>query len=121
MVPPTAPASSYVAVVIHGSEASWTAWSPQYNLAISYVWNADDFPWLGIWEENRSRSHSPWNNAGVTRGMEFGVSPFPESRHSMVERGATLDTPGFKWLPAKGTLTANYSIHTTVTGTLPAR
>lgn len=118
---PTAPASSYVAVVMKGPEASWTAWSPQYNFAISYVWNAADFPWLGIWEENRSRSHSPWNNVGVTRGMEFGVSPFPESRHTTVERGRTLDTPGFKWLPAKGTLTANYSIHTAVTDTLPAR
>jgi hypothetical protein len=115
---PTAPASSYVAVVMK-PQAYWSAWSPKYRFAIAYVWDAVEFPWLGIWEENRSRSHSPWNNAGVTRGMEFGVSPFPESRHAMVERGETLNTPGFKWLPAKGTLTATYYIRTFVTNEPP--
>ena len=116
---PVAPANSYVAVVMQGPEAFWTAWSPEYRFAISYVWNAEEFPWLGIWEENRSRSYSPWNNAGVTRGMEFGVSPFPESRQAMVARGSVLDTPGFKWLPARGTLTATYSIRTAACDALP--
>ena len=41
----------------------------------------------------------------VTRGMEFGVSPIPESRREMVDRGRLLDTPTFKWIPARGRLT----------------
>ena len=110
---PVAPASSYVAVVMK-PQAYWSAWSPKYRFAIAYVWDAAEFPWLAIWEENKSRSQSPWNNAGVTRGMEFGVSPFAESRQAMVERGCTLNTPGFAWLPAKGTLTATYFIRTFV-------
>ncbi|MEG9434550.1 hypothetical protein, partial [Terriglobus sp. ADX1] len=78
---PDAPASSYIAVLMK-PQAYFSAWSPKYRFAIAYVWDGADFPWLGIWEENRSRSHAPWKNAGVTRGMEFGVSPFPESRQS---------------------------------------
>lgn len=115
---PDAPASSYIAVLMK-PQAYFSAWSPKYRFAIAYVWDGADFPWLGIWEENRSRSHAPWKNAGVTRGMEFGVSPFPESRQSMVERGHTLNTPGFKWLPANGTLSATYFIRTFVTNEPP--
>ena len=45
-------------------------------------WRRADFPWMGIWEENRSRPASPWNGREITRGMEFGVSPFPETRRA---------------------------------------
>jgi len=51
--------------------------------------------------------------------MEFGVSPFPEPRRAMVERGLLFNTPTFKWLPAKGTLSADYCITTQSTDTIP--
>ncbi len=88
--------------------AFFTAYSPSPKVAIGYVWRTKDFPWLGIWEENCSRAHAPWNGKAITRGMEFGVSPFPESRREMVERGKTFGVPGFRWLPAKGKLEAEY-------------
>ncbi len=118
---PEAPASSYIAVrmVPQGSHASWTAWSPKYRLAISYVWDRNDFPWLGIWEENCARTFSPWNSAEVARGLEFGTSPFPESRRATVERGRLLDTPTYRWLPALETLHATYWIRTGVTEAIP--
>ena len=97
----------------------WTAWSPKYKLAISYVWNREEFPWLGIWEENRARSFSPWNSAAVTRGMEFGTSPFAETRRQMIERGKLFDVPAYKWLPALGHLQATYWIRTEVTDSIP--
>ena len=65
---------------------------------------------MGIWEENRSRSHSPWNGRTVTRGMEFGVSPFPDSRRAMIERGRLFDVPGYKWIPAKTRIEVEYAI-----------
>jgi hypothetical protein len=37
----------------------------------------------------------------ITRGMEFGVSPMPETRRRMMERGRMFDTPCFRWIPAK--------------------
>ena len=51
--------------------------------------------------------------------MEFGTSPFPESRREMVERGRLLDTPGYKWLPGAGRLEATYWIRTAVTESIP--
>ena len=33
------------------------------------------------------------------RGMEFGVSPFPESRRQMIDRGRLFDVPTYRWIP----------------------
>jgi len=91
-------------------EAYFRAESPTHGLALTYTWKRADFPWLGIWEENYSRSAPPWNGKSLTRGMEFGVSPFPESRRAMIERGPTFGTPGYRWVPAKSKVSAAYSI-----------
>jgi hypothetical protein len=83
-------------------------WHPGMRLAFSYVWRRDDFPWTGIWEENRSRTSPPWNGETLTRGLEFGVSPVPESRREMVTRGRMFGVPAFRWLPARARLTVEY-------------
>ncbi|HLH03073.1 MAG TPA: hypothetical protein VKX25_09905 [Bryobacteraceae bacterium] len=46
----------------------------------------------------------------MTLGLEFGASPFPESRRAMVERGQLFDTPAFRWLGARETATAEYRV-----------
>lgn len=89
-------------------DAFFVAFSPASRLAFGYVWKRRDFPWLGIWQENHSRTHAPWNGATLTCGMEFGVSPFPESRRRMVERGSLFDTRTYRWLPAKGRIDVEY-------------
>jgi len=86
------------------------AWSPTHRLAFGYVWKQRDFPWLGIWEENHSRTAPPWNGVTLTRGMEFGVSPFPESRRAMITRGSLFGVPAYKWIPARQTCTARYKL-----------
>ncbi|HPT29131.1 MAG TPA: hypothetical protein PLZ95_22120, partial [Bryobacteraceae bacterium] len=45
----------------------------------------------------------------ITRGMEFGASPFPESRRAMIERGPTFQAPGYRWIPARTAVTAEYA------------
>jgi hypothetical protein len=75
----TAPASSAYTAHLMDPEQNhgyFVAHSPRHQLAFGYIWNRRDFPWLGIWEENASRTSSPWNGAGLTRGMEFGVFAF---------------------------------------------
>jgi len=89
-------------------DAFFVAFSPTARLAFGYVWKRKDFPWLGIWEENHSRTHAPWNGATLTRGMEFGVSPMPESRREMVDRGRLFDVPTYRWLPAKSRVEVEY-------------
>ncbi len=90
------------------ANAFFVAWSPRFKTAIGYVWRRADFPWLGIWEENRSRTQPPWNGETITRGMEFGVSPMPETRRRMIERGRMFDTPCFRWIPARSRVEAHY-------------
>ena len=100
--------------------AFFVAFSPAHGLAFGYVWRQVDFPWMGIWEENHSRVGPPWNGRALTRGMEFGVSPFPEPRRQMVERGRLFDTPTFRWLPAKGRLEAEYWVLSLTSDCVPA-
>jgi hypothetical protein len=88
--------------------AHFIAFSPRAQLAFGYVWRRTDFPWMGIWEENLSRKNPPWNRAEITRGMEFGVSPIPETRRQMIERGPLFDTPTFRWIPAQTRIDVEY-------------
>jgi hypothetical protein len=94
----------------HQPFAFFVAYSPRMKLAFGYVWKQQDFPWMGIWEENRSRAHRPWNGRTVTRGMEFGVSPFPETRRAMLQRGQLFGTPAYRWIPAKTRIDVEYWI-----------
>jgi hypothetical protein len=88
--------------------AYFVAFAPTSRLAFGYIWRRSDFPWMGIWEENASRPQPPWNGSALTRGMEFGVSPFPESRREMIERGRLFGTPTFRWIPAATRVTVEY-------------
>jgi hypothetical protein len=88
--------------------AFFVAFSPAFRLAFGYVWKQQDFPWMGIWEENHGRVHAPWNGQCLARGMEFGVSPFPESRRSMTERGRLFGVSTYRWLQARSRLEVEY-------------
>jgi hypothetical protein len=92
------------------NHAFFVAFSRTYRLAFGYVWKRRDFPWLGIWEENHSRGNSPWNGKTLTRGLEFGVSPMPESRKQTVERGKLFGESTYRWLPAKSRITTEYCV-----------
>jgi hypothetical protein len=117
-----APASSaYTAHLMDPSrdEAFFVAFDPETELAFGYEWRQADFPWMGIWEENRSRPASPWNNREITRGMEFGVSPFPETRRDMIARGPLFGTPTFRWIPARSQVSTSYRIIATHAAHVP--
>ena len=36
------------------------------------------------------------------------VSPFPETRRQMIDRGPTFGTPGYRWIPARATVEVEY-------------
>lgn len=92
----------------HREHAWFAAFSPQSKLVFGYAWKRTDFPWLAIWEENHSRETPPWNGKTMTRGMEFGASPMPESRRAMIERGSLFGVPGYRWIEARRTATVEY-------------
>jgi hypothetical protein len=91
-------------------EQPWfAAWSPGHRAAFGYVWRRADFPWLGIWDENHSREQPPWNGRTLTRGLEFGVSPFPEARRDMIRRGTLFGEPAYHWIAARGEAQVEYA------------
>jgi hypothetical protein len=51
--------------------------------------------------------------------MEFGVSPFPETRKEMIERNRLMDAPTYKWLPARGLLEAEYWVSSRIAEDVP--
>jgi len=118
---PTAPASGYTAHLADPirEDAYFVAYSPRYQLAFGYVWKRKDFPWMGIWEENCSRQQTPWNGSCIARGMEFGASPFPESRREMVDRRCLFDVPTYRWLPARTRQTVEYWIYSQHSRSVP--
>ncbi len=107
----TAPSSGgFDSVLMHPKQdqAFFFAFSPAAKVLFGYVWKRADFPWLGIWEENYSREHPPWNRRALTRGMEFGASPVPESRRQMIDRHTMFGVPGYRWIPAKAKVRVDY-------------
>ncbi len=108
--PDKAVSAAYTAHLMNqAEETAWfTAWHPELQVACGYRWRREDFPWLGIWEENCAREGSPWGGKSITRGMEFGVSPYPESRRQMIERGSLFGVPAYRWLPAKQSVRVSY-------------
>ena len=103
--------SAYTAHLMNDSEtAFFVAFSPSLELALAYVWKASDFPWMGIWEENQSRMNPPWNGRTIARGMEFGVSPIPETREAMVARGRLFGVPTFRRIASDESVTVEYHV-----------
>jgi hypothetical protein len=74
---------------------------------------------MGIWEENHSRAAAPWNSQTLTRGMEFGVSPFPEPRRQMIDRGRMFGVPTYRWVPARSRVEVEYWIVTSQARRIP--
>lgn len=83
---------------------AFSVFSAKHQLVFGYSWRRADFPWVGMWEENHSRVAPPWNGRALTWGLEFGVSPFPESRREMIARGQLFGTPTFRWIPARASV-----------------
>lgn len=89
--------------------AFFLAFSPRMKVLFGYTWKQRDFPWLCIWDENCGRATIPWSRRTITRGLEFGVSPFPEPRRKMIERNSLFDVPCYRWFPAKTKIGVEYS------------
>ena len=118
-----AKASGYTAHLMDPTRenAHFLAWSPRHRLLLGYIWRAADFPWLGTWDERLERTNRPWNGRTETRGMEFGVSPFPESRRRMIDRTRLFGMPTYKWIGARATLNVSYHAFLRPAAHLPER
>ena len=80
--------------------AFFVAFSPGVAAGLRLRLAARRLPVAGHLGRERQPAQPPWNGQTLTRGMEFGVSPFPETRREMIERGRLFDVPAFRWIPA---------------------
>ncbi|MFO7534299.1 MAG: hypothetical protein R6X19_01205 [Kiritimatiellia bacterium] len=92
------------------AEAWVSAVNPKLGLAVVYLWNRADYPWVGNWEEYMGRAAAPWNSASITRGMEFSNTPFPEGLRKAVDRGQFQGEKTFRWLPALSTVETAFTL-----------
>ncbi len=85
-----------------------SAVNTQYRLLTAYIFKRRDFPWLSLWEQNRTRMQPPWNGAAQTRGMEFGNTRVSGTERAYMRRPSIWETPAFGLLDALGKQTARY-------------
>ena len=102
--------SDFTATLIPADQKwGWfTAINTKKGVMIGYIWPRAQWPWLANWEENHFRSGKPWNGKGVARGMEFGTTPWPDSRRDAVTAGKLHDTPTYRWISANATQSIGY-------------
>jgi len=86
-----------------------SALNTDYRQIVVYVFRQRDFPWLAVWEQNRSRMQPPWNGKAQTRGMEFGNTRVGGTARAWLRMPLIWDTPAFGWLDARGMMTARYA------------
>ena len=85
-----------------------SALNTDYRQLVVYVFKRRDFPWLNVWEQNRSRLQPPWNGKAQTRGMEFGNTRLSGTARAWLRVPMLWDTPTFGWLEARGKQTVRY-------------
>jgi hypothetical protein len=80
-MPPASEARTFGDIVASRLVRGWfRAARPDLGRYLEYEWDADEFPWLCLWTQHRSRTAPPWNGEVRARGMEFSTKPFPEGR-----------------------------------------
>ena len=78
-----------------------TALHPEKKLLIGWVFRREEFPWVQTWLSN------PGPNR-MTRGLEFSTQPFDLPRAEVLRSGPLFDSPVFRVLPAKSTITSSF-------------
>jgi hypothetical protein len=86
----------------------FVAGNTSLKFALFYIWPRHFFPWLGIWDERRARTGKPWCKNVSVRAFEFGVSPYPDTRHNLLRRPCLFDLPSDIVLPANQALWVRY-------------
>lgn len=80
------------------------------RLAFGYIFRRSHFPWVTLWEENRTRTAPPWCGREQARALEFGVSPLPIGRAEMLRRGDVFGTPTLLRVPARAAVHTSWAI-----------
>jgi hypothetical protein len=105
-------AGTYFAVLMDRSRPlGWfTMYNPEFPVLIGYLFRSSESPWLGDFQENRRLRNKPWDGKVVTRGIEFGTTPFAEGLRRSIERGSLFGAPTYRWIGGRARLATTYAL-----------
>lgn len=87
----------------------------EVGLAVGYLFRAEDFPWVTMWEENCARRDAPWLGQVQARGMEFGTTPLPLGNEAVDERGPLFGRSTSRNIGGRETLRAPWLLFVAAT------
>ena len=99
--------SGFVAAVQQaaGREHGFIAVShAELGLTVGYLFRAEHFPWVTLWEENCARRAAPWLGEVQARGMEFGTTPLGLGNEAVDAQGPLLGKSTSRKIGAHETL-----------------
>ena len=85
-----------------------TAFNTSRHLLLGYVFRREEYPWTQLWEFYPEGDR-------IARGLEFATQPFDLPRREVVQTNSMFDTPTYRWLPAKSTISSAFLIFYTRT------
>lgn len=71
------------------------------RLLLGYLFEREQFPWLQNWQNYPA-------DRRMARGLEFSTQPFDVPRREVVQMNTLLETPTYRWLPAKSKISSRY-------------
>jgi hypothetical protein len=101
--PSTAPVGDHTTSLMDPSRrlVFVTAFHAEKRLVIGYIFRREEYPWTQLWENYPA-------NGRLARGLEFAVQPFDMPRRDVIQQNMLLDTPTYRWLPAKSKITSAF-------------
>lgn len=88
----------------------FTMYNKDYNLLVGYVFEKDENPWIGDWQENQHDLKVPRDGKVIAWGLEVGTSPFGSGITQSIDRGPVFETPTYRWIGAKEKKKQSYLI-----------
>jgi hypothetical protein len=105
-------AGTYFAVLMDPNRPLnyFTLHNPDFPVLIGYLFRASENPWIGDFQENQRNQGKPWDGKTVTRGIEFGTTPFAEGLRRSVERGSMFGVPTYRWIGGREKLKTSFAV-----------
>jgi hypothetical protein len=112
MFQPKPAAGTYFAVLMDQQRpvSYFTMYNPEFPVLIGYLFRTDESPWVGDFQENRRLKNKPWDGKAVTRGIEFGTTPFAEGLRRSVERGSLFGARTYRWIGGREKLKTTWAL-----------
>jgi hypothetical protein len=79
-----------------------TALHADRKALFGYLFRREEYPWTQMWDSY------PGGTRRSSRGMEFAVQPFDLPRRDVIQANSMFETPTYRWLPAKSTITSSF-------------